>query len=47
MQIAETIVQCAVMWMFFYESWVFTGKWLGGGHGNWDVTPEVQEREEL
>ena len=47
MPIAETIVHWAVMWMFFYESWVFTGKWLGGGHGNWDVTPEVQEREEL
>lgn len=45
MPIANTIVHWAVLWMFFYESWVCTGKWLGGGHGNWDVTPKVQEKE--
>jgi hypothetical protein len=37
MQIATTIVHWAVQWMFYYELWVVTGKWLGGGHGNWDT----------
>lgn len=45
MVIADTIVHWAVLWMFFYESWVCTGKWLGGGHGNWDVIPREQVRE--
>jgi len=45
MPIADTIVHWAVLWMFYYESWVCTGKWLGGGIGNWDVTPKSQERE--
>lgn len=45
MSIADTIVHWAVLWMFFYESWVCTGKWLGGGHGNWDVTPKEQKKE--
>lgn len=45
MVIADTIVHWAVLWMFFYESWVCTGKWLGGGHGNWDVTPKELEKE--
>ncbi len=37
MVIAETFVHWAVQWMYYYEIWVSTGKWLGGGHGNWDV----------
>lgn len=45
MSMADTIVHWAVLWMFFYETWVSTGKWLGGGHGNWDVTPPKQEKE--
>ena len=45
MPIADTIVHWAVLWMFYYESWVGTGKWMGGGHGNWDVTPPKQEKE--
>lgn len=45
MSIADTIVHWAVLWMFFYETWVSTGKWMGGGHGNWDVTPPKQEKE--
>ena len=43
--ITDTIVHWAVLWMFYYESWLHTGVWLGGGHGNWDVAPEVHERE--
>jgi hypothetical protein len=31
--------------MFFYESWVCTGKGFGGGHGNWDVTPKELKKE--
>lgn len=23
--------------MYYYEFWASTGRWLGGGHGNWDV----------
>lgn len=37
MVIANTIVHWAVQWMYYYEIWVSTGKWMGGGHGNWDV----------
>jgi hypothetical protein len=37
--IAITIVHWAIQWLFFYEIWVFTGKWNGGGHGNWDAEP--------
>ncbi len=38
------IVHWAVLWMFYYESWVGTGKWMGGGHGNWDVTPPNRKK---
>lgn len=34
--IATTIVHWAIQWMFYYEIWLYTGKWEGGGHGNWD-----------
>lgn len=37
MIIANTIVHWAVQWMYYYEIWVSTGKWMGGGHGNWDA----------
>ncbi len=37
MLIAHTIVHWAVQWMYYYEIWASTGKWFGGGHGNWDV----------
>ncbi len=37
MLIAHTIVHWAVQWMYYYEIWLSTGKWMGGGHGNWDV----------
>lgn len=35
--IATTIVHWALLWIVFYESWVITGKWYGGGHGKWDA----------
>lgn len=37
MLIANTIVHWAIEWLYYYENWVYTGKWLGGGHGNWDA----------
>jgi hypothetical protein len=37
MLIADTIVHWAIEWLYYYENWVYTGKWLGGGHGNWDA----------
>ena len=37
MPIATTIVHWAVQWMYYYEIWVTTGTWMGGGHGNWDA----------
>ena len=32
MRLADTIVPWASEWLYFYESWVFTGEWGGGGH---------------
>lgn len=31
MLIANTIVPWAVEWLFFYEVWLVTGEWGGGG----------------
>lgn len=42
MLISETIVHWAIEWLYYYEHWAFTGKWLGGGHGYWDVEPKQQ-----
>jgi len=30
-QIARTIVPWIMHWLFFYESWLVTGEWQGGG----------------
>lgn len=32
MRIAEYIVPWISLWLFFYETWLITGEWLGGGH---------------
>ena len=37
MLIANTIVHWTIEWLYYYENWLYTGKWLGGGHGNWDA----------
>lgn len=34
MRISQTIVPWTAEWLYFYEVWVITGKWLGGGHGD-------------
>ncbi len=34
MSIAETLIPWAAEWLYFYELWLASGKWLGGGiHG--------------
>jgi len=30
--IAETIIPWLSLWLFYYEIWLSTGKWLGEGH---------------
>ncbi len=37
MLIANTIFHWTIEWLYYYENWVYTGKWIGGGHGNWDA----------
>lgn len=37
MYIANTIFHWAIEWLYYYENWVYTGKWIGGGHGSWDT----------
>ncbi|MEZ2410402.1 hypothetical protein AB6806_26745 [Bosea sp. RCC_152_1] len=31
---AETIIPWAMEWLFFYEAWLLTGEWHGGGRGH-------------
>lgn len=31
-RISEFIIPWISLWLVFYEFWVLTGKWLGGGH---------------
>ncbi|WIY01834.1 hypothetical protein QRX60_48845 [Amycolatopsis mongoliensis] len=33
MRLADTIVPWASEWLFYYELWLTTGVWHGGGHG--------------
>ncbi len=44
MLINDTIVHWAILWLIYYETWVQTGKWLGGGHGNWDVITDIEKK---
>jgi len=30
--IAHTVVHWAARWLYFYETWLITGHWEGGGH---------------
>jgi len=32
MLIADTFIPWATEWLYYYEIWRMTGKWLGGGH---------------
>ena len=44
MRIDETIVHWAAQWIVYYESWVQTGIWQGGGHGNWDASKDTPSK---
>lgn len=44
MRIDETIVHWAAQWIVYYESWVQTGIWQGGGHGNWDAPKDTPSK---
>jgi hypothetical protein len=40
--IAETIIPWAILWLFYFEHWLITGDWQGGGehpqeHYKWGV----------
>jgi hypothetical protein len=32
LKISEYIIPWISLWLFFYEVWLVTGEWLGGGH---------------
>jgi hypothetical protein len=38
MQIADTIVPWAILWLFYFEDWLLSDDWKGGG-----VHPEVRD----
>jgi hypothetical protein len=39
--IADTIIPWISLWLFYYEGWLATGEWLGGGidHGGGEKDP--------
>ena len=39
----DKVIDGAYQWMYYYEIWVTTGRWMGGGHGNWDVE-KIEEK---
>lgn len=39
MSLADTVIPWTSEWLFFYELWIATGEWCGGGHG----TPAANE----
>jgi hypothetical protein len=45
MRIDTTLVPWVAEWLFYYELWLFTGIWHGGGHGSpqSDKQPEPLE----
>ena len=45
MKVSETIVHWSIQWMIYYEAWLCTGIWLGGGHGNWDADKPDKSKE--
>jgi hypothetical protein len=45
MSIARTIIPWTSEWLFFYELWLLTGEWQGGGHEPGSDVPKRVERE--
>jgi hypothetical protein len=46
MAIADTIIAWASEWLFFYELWLATGEWHGGGHDPTSSKAEETTRPE-
>ena len=43
--IADTIIPWTSLWLFYYEDWLYTGKWKGGGiHPNKKQKAKKKER---
>lgn len=42
--IANTIIPWTIEWLYFYELWLATGEWLGGGEHPAEGTPKVDDR---
>ena len=43
--IADTIIPWTSLWLFYYESWLYTGKWEGGGrHPNIKQKPKKKKK---
>lgn len=39
---AETLIPWASLWLYYFELWLMTGEWLGGGiHGNNKTKPRL------
>lgn len=43
MLLADTMIPWASEWLYFYEVWLGTGEWCGGGHGS-PKSDEVGEK---
>ncbi|MBE5869551.1 MAG: hypothetical protein E7293_11465 [Lachnospiraceae bacterium] len=41
--LANTIIPWTVEWLYFYELWLATGEWLGGGEHPSDGKPKVED----
>lgn len=46
-KIAVTIIPWASLWLFFYEIWLATGEWHGGGEHPIDNEPGFLEEKEV
>lgn len=43
LSISDTIVPWTVLWIYYYEVWHATSRWLGGGHGMPDSDDDEPE----
>ena len=43
LKFAETIIPWTSEWLFFYEFWLTTGLWHGGGHEPARTAPKVEQ----
>jgi hypothetical protein len=48
MYLHQTIVPWTSLWLYYYEVWLATGEWLGGGHGhpsNDKTTDDIKQEQ--